>query len=139
MNFHGGGWVLGLYNNHRWKAAHLAKATGCRVLMVDYRLAPENPFPAALEDCLAVYRGLLKDGISPQHIVLAGDSAGANLTLATALSLRDSGEPLPAALVCISPMTDLACKGVTFWTKMIRFFLLNWRMVSGNIMRETHP
>jgi epsilon-lactone hydrolase len=115
LNIHGGGWVLGLYNNHRWKAAYLGKAAGCRVLAVDYRLAPEHPFPAALEDCVTAYRWLLNSGVSPGQIVIAGDSAGGNLTLSTALTLRDAGDPLPAALVCISPMTDLACTGETYW------------------------
>jgi acetyl esterase/lipase len=75
---------------------------------VDYRLAPEHPFPAPLDDCLTVYRRLIKDGIKPKHIVIAGDSVGANLTLAVLLKLRDADEPLPAAAVCISPLTDLA-------------------------------
>jgi acetyl esterase/lipase len=88
----------------------------CRVLAVDYRLAPEYPFPAALDDCVAAYRWLLSNGVSPDQIVIAGDSAGGNLTLSTALILRDAGDPLPAALICISPMTDLACTGETYWT-----------------------
>jgi acetyl esterase/lipase len=84
---------------------------------VDYRLAPEHPFPAALEDCLAAYRWLLGTGISPLDIVIAGDSAGGNLTLTTLLSLRDAGDPLPAAAVCIAPMTDLEGTGESFRTK----------------------
>jgi acetyl esterase/lipase len=95
---------------------HLCQGAGCRALAVDYRLAPEHPFPAGLEDCLAVYHWLLEDGFSSQDIVIAGDSAGANLTLSTLISLRDAGDPLPAAAVCISPMTDLAGTGESFRT-----------------------
>jgi len=116
LYLHGGAWVLGWYNNHRVLAAHIGRASGSRVLAVDYRLAPEYPFPAPLHDCLAVYKRLLNDGIDPNQIVIAGDSAGANLTLAVLLTLRDAGQTLPAAAVCISPMTDLACTGRTFNT-----------------------
>jgi len=117
LYLHGGGWVLGLYNNHRWLAAQLSRVCNARVLCVDYRLAPKAPYPAALDDCLAAYRWLLQSGIEPRHIAIGGDSAGGNLTLTTMLALRDAGEPLPAAGVCISPATDLACMGETFRTK----------------------
>ena len=96
---------------------YLCQAAACRALAVDYRLAPEHPFPAALQDCLTVYHWLLKNGFSAQNIVIAGDSAGANLTLSTLMSLRDTGDPLPAAAVCISPMTDLAGTGESFRIK----------------------
>jgi acetyl esterase/lipase len=108
---HGGAWTLGYYEPHRWLVSHMARATGRRALAIDYRLAPEHPFPAALEDCLAAYRWLLTTGIAAEHIVMGGDSAGGNLTLATMLALRDNGEPLPAAGVCLSPATDLAGTG----------------------------
>lgn len=85
-------------------------------MAVDYRLAPEYPFPAALEDCLTAYRWLLKSGISSQQIVIGGDSAGGNLALTTLMALRDAGDLLPAAAVCISPMTDLAGTGESFST-----------------------
>ncbi len=116
MYLHGGAWVLGWYNNHRVLVAHIGRASKSRVLAVNYRLAPENPFPAALEDSLAAYHWLLKDGIKPNQIVIAGDSVGGNLTLATLMSLREGGDPLPAAAVCISPMTDLAGTGETLHT-----------------------
>ena len=116
MYVHGGAWVLGWYKNHRVLAAHIGRSSGCRVLAVDYRLAPEDPFPASLHDCLAAYEWLLKNGFEPNRIVIAGDSAGANLALAVLQTLRDAGETLPAAVVCISPMTDLACTGDTFHT-----------------------
>ena len=116
LYLHGGGWTLGWKNNHRMMVAHICQSASSRALAVDYRLAPENPFPAALEDCLAAYRWLINNGTLSQQIVIAGDSAGANLVLATMLSLRDSGDPLPAAAVCISPMIDLSCSGETFFT-----------------------
>ena len=108
---HGGAWTIGWYEPHRWLVAHLARATGRRALALDYRLAPEDPFPAPLEDCLAAYRWLLANGTRREEIIIAGDSAGGNLTLTTMLSLRDHGEPLPAAGVCLSPVTDLAGSG----------------------------
>jgi acetyl esterase/lipase len=114
LYLHGGGWTLGWYNSHRWLVGHLCRAAGCRALAVDYRLAPENRFPAALEDCLTAYRWLLKSGTPAGQIVIAGDSAGGNLTLTTLMALRDAGDPLPAGGVCCSPMTDLACTGETF-------------------------
>ena len=116
LYLHGGGWTLGWYNSHRWLVAYICQAATSRALAVNYRLAPEDPFPAALEDCLAAYRWLLKSGTSPQQIVVAGDSAGGNLALATLMALRDAGDPLPAAAVCISPMTDLAGTGESFST-----------------------
>jgi monoterpene epsilon-lactone hydrolase len=116
LYFHGGGWTLGWYNNHREMVANICMAAAARALAVDYRLAPENPFPAALQDCLSVYRWLIKNGTSPQQIVIAGDSAGGNLTLSTLMALRDAGDALPAAAVCISPVTDLACTGESFTT-----------------------
>ncbi len=104
---HGGGFVYRWTDMHRQMVAQLARQMGVRALAVDYRLAPEFPFPAALEDCTTVYRWLLKQGIAPQNIVVAGDSAGGNLTLTTLLHLRDEGDPLPAAAACLSPATDM--------------------------------
>lgn len=108
LYIHGGAWTIGWNLAHRWLVGHLARATGRRALAIDYRLAPEHPFPAALEDCLAAYRWLLRQGTRPEDIIVAGDSAGGNLTLTLMLALRDNGEPLPAAGVCLSPVTDLA-------------------------------
>ncbi len=89
--------------------ARLARSSGLDVLNLDYRLAPEDPFPAALEDVVAAFDGLLEQGLAPSRIVLAGDSAGGGLCLATLLALRDRGCSLPAAAVAISPWVDLAC------------------------------
>lgn len=111
LYLHGGAWTLGWYEPHRWLVGHLARATGMRALALDYRLAPEHPYPAALEDCLAAYRWLLSNATLPKQIVIAGDSAGGNLSLTTMLALRDAGEPLPAAAACLSPPTDLAGSG----------------------------
>ena len=106
--FHGGGYNWGSCNTHRDLAARISLASNARVLLVDYRLAPENPFPAAVEDALSAYRWLLDDqNIGADNIIIAGDSAGGGLTLTTALSIRDKNLPLPAALVCLSPWADL--------------------------------
>jgi len=107
LYLHGGGFVYGLTPLHLQMGAYLAQNMGIRILMVDYRLAPDYPFPAALDDCAAAYRWLLKDDILPQNIVVAGDSAGGNLTVTMLMKLRDSGNSLPAAAACLSPVTDL--------------------------------
>lgn len=99
----GRGWT----NLYLRLVSYLCKAAATRAIAIDYRLAPEHPLPAAMEDCLTVYHWLLKNGCTPQNMVIAGDSAGANLTLATLISLRAAGDPLPAAVVCLSSMTDL--------------------------------
>lgn len=116
LYLHGGGWTLGWSNTERRLLAHICQAAHARGVAVNYRLAPENPYPAALSDCFSAYCWLLGNGISPQKIVIAGDSAGANLALATMLALRDAGEPMPAAAVCISPITNLECTGNSFET-----------------------
>ncbi|MEA5078232.1 MAG: alpha/beta hydrolase [Anaerolineaceae bacterium] len=107
LYFHGGGFVFGLSSLHLQMAASLAKRSGLRVLMVDYRLAPDAPFPAALEDCLSAYQWLLAQGVQAHNIVLGGDSAGGNLVLTLLLQLRGANLPLPAAAACLSPVTDL--------------------------------
>lgn len=111
LYLHGGGYVLGSINTARTFAIQLARYTGERVLTVDYRLAPENPFPAALEDSLLAFHGLVEQKISPKDIVFIGDSAGGGLSLATILTLKDIDEELPGAVVCLSPWTDLAATG----------------------------
>jgi acetyl esterase/lipase len=110
MYLHGGGFVYGQTPLHLQMGAALAKLMSVRLLMVDYSLAPAHPFPAALDECVAVYRWLLKQGYEARHIAIAGDSAGGNLTLTTMLKLRSAGLPLPAAGACLSPVTDLAKK-----------------------------
>ncbi len=107
LYLHGGGFVYGLSSLHRRMVTYLARKMSIRTLMVDYRVAPEHPFPAALDDCVTAYFWLLKQGISAQNIVVAGDSAGGNLTISMLMKLRDSGEALPAAAACLSPVADL--------------------------------
>jgi len=109
LYLHGGGYVVGSINSHRAHVARLSAACGARGLVVDYRLAPEHPHPAAVDDAVAAYRWLVGQGVAPGRVVVAGDSAGGGLTVATLLALRDAGDPLPACGVCISPWTDLTC------------------------------
>lgn len=113
LYFHGGGYFFCSPRTHRPVTAGLARHLGCATLALQYRLAPEHPYPAALEDALAAYRWVLSQGIAPENIALAGDSAGGGLALATLVSLRDHGEPLPSACVCFSPWTDLAATGAS--------------------------
>jgi len=108
---HGGGYVIGSVNTHKVLAYDLSKASGARVLSMDYRLAPEHPFPAGLEDAVAGYQWLLESGVKPEHVAIAGDSAGGGLTVATLLALRDRGIALPAAAVCFSPWVELLGEG----------------------------
>lgn len=107
LYLHGGGFIMGSPNTHRLLTVALAEATRTSVLSLDYRLAPEHPFPSSLDDCTAAYNWLLSTGIAPKNIVIGGDSAGGNLTLATLLKLKDSGTPLPAGAVCLSPPADM--------------------------------
>jgi len=111
LYLHGGGYNTGSPSTHREFAAHVSNASHAKILLPDYRLAPENPFPAALEDALASYKWLLDNGYSNEKIAIAGESAGGGLTLATCLSVRDSGDPLPSSITCISPWTDLEMTG----------------------------
>ena len=106
-HLHGGGYSLGSITTHRELVSRIARVSAARALIIEYRLAPENPFPAAVEDALAGYRWLLSNGADPARTVIAGDSAGGGLTVATLVALRDAGDPLPAAAVCISPWVDL--------------------------------
>jgi len=121
---HGGGWTSGGLDSHRPLSARLSAATGCAVLAVDYRLAPEHAFPAGLEDCIASYRWLREngpDGAAPAPSVsVAGDSAGGNLTLALLLALKQRGLPLPDAAVPISPATDFLATGESYRTRAER-------------------
>ena len=116
---HGGAYVAVSARAYQRLVTHLSAATGCRVIAVDYRLAPEHPYPAALEDCIAVYAAEL-DERPHEKVVLAGDSAGGGLVLATAIALRDRGIRLPAALVCIAPWVDLTCSGDSMATRARR-------------------
>lgn len=111
LYLHGGGYVLGSVKSHADLIARLALAAPARTFAPEYRLAPEHPFPAAIDDAVAVYRGLLDGGVSPKRLVVSGDSAGGGLTLALLLRLRDEGDPLPAGAALICPWVNLVAKG----------------------------
>jgi len=117
LYLHGGGYVVGSIASHRAHVARLSAACAARGLAVDYRLGPEHPHPAAVDDAVAAYRWLLAQGIPPARVVVAGDSAGGGLTVATLLALRDAGDLPPAAGVCISPWTDLTCSSASMTTR----------------------
>jgi acetyl esterase/lipase len=107
LYFHGGAYVMGSRNTHRALAGHIARAAKARVLLPEYRLAPEHPFPAAVDDATACWRWLITAGYSPERMAIAGDSAGGGLNLASLLALKAAGDPLPACAVGLSPWTDL--------------------------------
>lgn len=113
LYLHGGGYVIGSYLSHQGFLAALSKIAHARVALVHYRLAPEDPYPAAVEDAVAAYNGLLHFGGSPSKIVVSGDSAGGGLGLATLVKIRDNGDPRPAGGVFFSPWTDLAITGAS--------------------------
>lgn len=114
LYLHGGGYVIGSLDSHRHLAAEEGRAAGVRTLALDYRLAPEHPFPAPVEDTLAGYRYLLDSGIKPNRIALAGDSAGGGLVVGAMLAIREAGLPLPACGWCISPWVDMEALGGSF-------------------------
>lgn len=114
---HGGGFTAGSMTSHQRLAADLSTTCGARVLVPDYRLGPEHPYPAGLDDCVTVYRWLLDEGYKPGRIAIAGDSAGGGLTISTAMRLKEDGLDQPAALVALSPWVNLACDGETMDSK----------------------
>jgi acetyl esterase/lipase len=114
---HGGGYMSGSIASHRHMIAQAGREAGARTLALNYRLAPEDPYPAALEDAVAAYRYLLEQGLAPQHIAVAGESAGGGLVIAMLVSLREMGLPLPACTWCSSPWVDLEMSGGTMATK----------------------
>ena len=122
---HGGAYCVGSASAYRGLAGSIAQAAGARALVVDYRLAPEHPFPAAIEDVETAYHWLVGEGVSPEQVALAGDSAGGGLLLALLASLRDAGQPLPVAAACLSPWTDLAFSGASWRTHARRELVLN--------------
>ena len=117
LYLHGGGYVMGSLNTHRDFMGRISRAAQARVLGLDYRLAPEHPFPAAVEDAVAGYRFLLEQDLPPARIAIAGDSAGAALALAILVAARDAGLAMPATAVCLSPMIDLAFTGESMKTR----------------------
>jgi acetyl esterase/lipase len=111
LYLHGGAFALGSIDVSREWVARLSRATKARALVIGYRLAPEHPYPAALDDATAAYLWLLQKGVAPSQVIFAGDSAGGGLALSTLVGLRDTGHPLPAGAVCVSPWADLALTG----------------------------
>lgn len=120
LYLHGGAYVVGSCLTHRQMVSHIARAAGINALLPEYRLAPEHPFPAAIEDAVGVYRALVADGFRPGNIFIAGDSAGGGLTVATLLSLREAGEPMPAAAVLLSPFLDVTGSGESATSRATR-------------------
>lgn len=141
LYFHGGGYFFCGLSTHRPVCAYLARTAQARVLSVDYRMAPENPFPAAVHDAVAWWKELLRQGTNPQHVVFAGDSAGGGLALACLLSARDQGLPLPAGALLFSPWTDLTCSGDTMKTlaKADVMFNANQLPEAAAIYLNKHP
>ncbi len=125
LYLHGGGYVIGSCNTHRNLAYNLSAAARARVLLLDYRLAPEAPFPAALDDAVAAYGWLLDEGFRADRLSIGGDSAGGGLTAATLVALRQRGQPLPAAGLCISPWVDMEGVGASMTGKLDDDPLLN--------------
>lgn len=117
LYFHGGGYIIGSPRTHRAMLAHLSRDAGARVLALDYRLAPEHPFPAPVEDSVAAYRWLLNEGYDPARIAVSGDSAGGGLTVAMMVQARYVGLPMPGAAVCISPWVDMEGLGESMETR----------------------
>lgn len=138
---HGGGYVTGNCVDHRMHVAKFVQATGIGALLYDYRLAPEHPFPAAMEDTLSAYRWLLSQGVSSSNTILVGESAGGGLCLAGLLAIRDEGLPLPAAGVALSPWTDLTCTGGSYRTNALRDISLlgSWEIWSSYYVGPNDP
>ena len=138
---HGGGYVSGSCNDHRGFVSKFAKSCGYTNLTYEYRLAPEHPFPAALDDSLKVYKWLLDKGYNPQNIVISGESAGGGLTLAILLALKEKNILLPAAAVAISPWTDLTCSSKSYTTKnKVSLAPLNsWHVFSKHYVGDNSP
>ena len=139
---HGGGCVTGSSASHRKLAAHLAKASGARAIVPDFRRAPENPFPAQIDDLVAVHRWLRDQGYAPERTAVAGDSAGGNLSISTTLKLRELGEPLPAAIVAFSPWLDMEVVGETMKSNADSDALISPEvsgMMAGMYLGETAP
>lgn len=114
LYLHGGGYVIGSCESHRHLTAEIGRTAGIRVLTIDYRLAPEHPFPAPVEDTVAAYRFLLGQGLAASDIALAGDSAGGGLVVGAMLAIREAGLPLPGAGWCISPWVDMELTGHSY-------------------------
>jgi acetyl esterase/lipase len=138
---HGGGYISGNCVDHRMHVAKFVKASGVGALLYDYRLAPEHPFPAAMQDTLAAYRWLLEQGVRPENIAIVGESAGGGLCLASLLAIRDEGLPLPAAGVALSPWTDLTCGGASYRANALKDIstLGSWEVWGSYYVGDNDP
>lgn len=125
IHYHSGGYILGSAQGYRSFGGFLSAATGARVLLVDYRLAPENPCPTGVDDGIAAYLWVLKQGYAPSQVALCGDSGGGGLVLAALQKLRDAGSPLPACAIAISPLADFAFSGPSYKENAERDPLVN--------------
>jgi monoterpene epsilon-lactone hydrolase len=142
LYLHGGGYNFCSPNTHRALSAYISMASRAKVLLLDYHLAPEHRFPAALEDATLTYRWLLKNGFSDKNIALAGDSAGGGLAIATSVSLRDDGNPPPSSIACISPWTDLTMSGDSIKSHAVIDPMLNLQsmiLMASNYIGENDP
>lgn len=149
LYLHGGGYAIGSNRTHLELAARIARAAKSQMLMVEYRLAPEHPYPAGLNDALKVYQYLLKERVLPEKIVIAGDSAGGGLAIALLQTLRDKKIPMPAAAVCLSPWLDLSCsisslsktlkRDPLITPKRIRFFAKHYAGINDRTQPGLSP
>jgi epsilon-lactone hydrolase len=133
LYLHGGAFIAGSPASHRSLAANIASAGNARALLIDYRLAPEHPFPSAVQDTLAAYEWLSDSRVPANHIAIAGDSAGGALTLALLVQLRDQGMPLPALAVCLSPITDLTMSDQSWTANARKDFMLDPKKIRASI------
>jgi acetyl esterase/lipase len=138
---HGGGYVTGNCVDHRVHVAKFVKACGVGAFLYDYRLAPENPFPAGMDDTMTAYRWLLEKGVKSENILIAGESAGGGLCLASLIAIRDSHLPLPCAGVALSPWTDLKCTGKSYKTNARKDVstLGSWTIWNGYYIGQNDP
>ena len=137
LYFHGGVYVISDAFLAAGLASQVGRRTDAKVISVDYRLAPEHPYPAAVEDALAAYEALLDDGIAPSDIAFAGESAGGGLAVATMVNARDHGLPLPAAAYVMSPYVDLTLAGTTMETKRDLDPLLSRELLEPRVLNYT--
>lgn len=141
LYIHGGGFISGSCLTHRMHVSKFVLGSRIKALLFDYRLAPEHPYPAAVNDCVAAYLWLLEQGYLPSDIVLCGESAGGTLTLATLVALKDQGIPLPGGGVSISPVTDLTCSANSFTTNFKNDIapLNSWSVWTGYYIGDNDP
>jgi monoterpene epsilon-lactone hydrolase len=142
LYLHGGGYTMGSCNTHRALAARIASAANVDALLIDYRLAPEHPYPAALADARNAYGWLMQRGLDADKVVVGGDSAGGGLAVALAVGLRDQAQPLPGALICLSPWLDLTMSGQTMKTVAQADPLITWEssvLHARRYVRDHHP